>query len=133
MPQLATLVLKDRTPVTPVDHIFVPKDIVDGIGTVVESTGVPVGDNRVAISLRQTPNGSYKGTVRLTLPEVQNQTINGITSPIVVRTAYAEATFTFAQSSTEQERTNAVGMLADALATSKAVVNDTIVKLQGVY
>lgn len=133
MPQLANLVLTDRTAPTPVNHTFTPREIKDGVGTVVESTGVPVGDNRCAIQLRQTPQGSYKGTVRLTLPVVQTQVIAGITSPVVVRTAYANVEFTFAQTSTEEERKNAVGMLASALDASKAVVNDTLVKLQGVY
>ncbi len=133
MPQLTTLVLKDRTTPTPVDHNFIPREIKDGVGTVVESTGVPVGDSRVAIGLRQTPSGIYVGTVRLTIPIVQTQTINGVSSPVVVRTSYAELTVKFPQTSTEAERNNAIGMMYDALKPAQTLVNDTLVKLQGVY
>lgn len=133
MPQLQNLVLTDRTPVTPVDHTFAPRDITNNVGTVAESTGVPIGDKRFTISLNRTANGKYRGIINLTIPVVQDQTVSGVVSPVTVRTAYAKLEFTFDQSSTEQERTDIVGMLASSLATGKTLVNDTLVKLQGVY
>lgn len=132
MPQLQTLVLTDRTPTTAVDHTFQPRDIKTGVGAVVESTGVPIGDKRFTISLRQV-NTRYRAQMQLAVPVVQTQTINGVSTPVVVRTAYADLTFTFDAASTEQERTDIVGMLSSALGTSKTLVNDTVVKLQGVY
>lgn len=132
MPQLQTLVLTDRTPTTAVDHTFQPRDIKNGVGTVVESTGVPIGDKRFTISLRQV-NNRYRAQMQLAVPVVQTQTINGVSTPVIVRTAYADLTFTFDAASTEQERTDVVGMLMDALGTSQTLVNDTVVKLQGVY
>lgn len=133
MPQLQNLVLTDRTPVTPVDHTFIPREIANGVGTVVESTGVPVGNSSVSVSLRKTPSGKFKGTLRLAAPVVQTETISGVSRPVVVRTAYAALELTFDETSTEQERTDLVGMLASALGTGKTLVNDTMVKLQGVY
>lgn len=133
MPQLQNLVLTDRTPVTPVDHTFIPREIANGVGTVVESTGVPVGNSSVSVSLRKTPSGKFKGTLRIAVPVVQTETISGVSRPVVVRTAYAAVEFTFDETSTEQERTDLVGMLASSLGTSKTLVNDAIVKLQGVY
>lgn len=132
MPQLQTLVLTDRTPTTAVDHTFQPRDIKNGVGTVVESTGVPIGDKRFTISLRQV-NNRYRAQMQLAVPVVQTQTINGVSTPVIVRTAYADLTFTFDSASTEQERTDVVGMLMDALGTGQALVHDTVVKLQGVY
>lgn len=132
MPQLQPLVLKDRATPTAVDHTFSPRDINAGVGAVVESTGVPVGDSRYTISLRQS-NGRYRATIQLNVPVVVNETINGVSTPKVVRTAYADVTFTFDRTSTEAERNNLVGMLADSLAANKVLVNDTVVKLQGVY
>lgn len=132
MPQLQSLVLTDRTPTTAVDHTFAPRDIKSGVGAVVESSGVPIGDNRFTISLRQI-NNRYKAQMQLAVPVVQTQTINGVSTPVVVRTAYADLTFTFDSTSTEQERNDIVGMLASSLGTSKTLVNDTVVKLQGVY
>lgn len=131
MPQLQNLVLTDRE-ATPVNHTFTPRDIVSNVGAVVESSGVPVGDNRFTISLRQV-NNRYKATIQLSVPVVQNQTVNGITTPVVVRTAFTDLTFTFDAQSTTQERTNFVGMLQSAMATNKALFHDTVVGLQGVY
>lgn len=134
MPQLQSTVLKDRTTPTPIDHTFVPRDIRNDVGTVVETSGVPVGESRLSVSLRRTSqNGKYKAEVKLAVPVVANSVINGVTVPTVVRTAFADVTFTFDPLSSEAERNNIVGMLADALAPGKILVNDTVVKLQGVY
>jgi hypothetical protein len=132
MPQLQNLVLTDRA-ATPVNHTFTPRDIVQGVGTVVESTGVPIGDGRVSVQLRQTAEGRYKATLRGSFPIVQNQTVNGVVLPVVVRTSYCDITFTFDKSSTEQERKDVAGMMMSSLDPAKVLVNDTVVKLQGVY
>jgi hypothetical protein len=71
--------------------------------------------------------------VTLSVPVVQTQTINGVSTPVVVRTAYADVNFTFDATSTTQERKNLVGMMADALAAGKVLVNGAIVDLEGVY
>lgn len=132
MPQLQNLVLTDRTPVTPVDHTFTPRDIVAGVGSVVETTGVPVGEARVTVSQKKTGT-KHSGEVRLAIPVVQTEDVNGIERPVVVRVAYVTLKTSFDQDSTEQERTNAIGMMASALGTSKTLVHDSLVKLQGVY
>ncbi len=132
MPQLQNLSLTDRAS-TPVVHAFTPLDIKDGVGKVVETSGVPIGNNSYSVSVKQNGGGKYKAVLKLVMPVVQTQTINGIATPVVVRTAYAEMTFTFDPSSTTQERDNIVGMFADSLAKSKTLVNDAVVNLQGVY
>lgn len=132
MPQLQNLVLSDRES-TPVAHTFVPRDITGGVASVVESTGVPIGENTVTVSLRKTPSGRYKAVIKGKFPIVQTQDVNGIESPVVVRTAYAELTFDFDQTSTEQERKNVVGMMEDALTSDEPLTNDVLTKLQGVY
>lgn len=132
MPQLGNIVLTDRA-ATPVNHTFTPKGIVDNVGTVVKSSGVPIGDPRFSVSMKQNGNGNYKGEIRLAVPVVQTQTINGVSTPVVVRTAYASLTFTFDPSSSEQERKDCVGMLQSSLDATKALVNDAIVKLESVY
>lgn len=131
MPQLQAISLNDRE-TTPVAHAFTPKDIKDGVGAVVRSSGVPVGEESLTVSMRRAST-RYRGKVTLAVPVVQTETISGISKPVVVRTAYAEINFTFDSASTTQERNNIVGMLADALAPSKILINDTIVKLEGVY
>jgi hypothetical protein len=101
---------------------------------VIETTGVPVGNSRLSVSLSQTASsGRYKATVKLAVPVVATQVVNGVSTPVVQRTAYADLQFTFDATSSEAERNDIVGMLADALGTSKTLVNDLVVKLQGVY
>lgn len=131
MPQLANVVLTDRA-TTPVNHTYTPSDITNGVGTVIESTGVPVGDNRLTIALKKSAD-RCKPELRITLPVVQNQVVNGITTPVVVRTAYCNVSFSFDNTSTTQERKDCVGLIATALASSTTVVNDVIVNLQGIY
>ena len=131
MPQLAPLVLKDRQ-ATPVSHTFVPEDISSGVGALVESTGVPIGDRRVTIAMKRTPD-RRKPEFRLSVPVVQDQTINGITQPTVVRTAYVDIKFNFDATSSEQERKDVVGMAEEALKAATTLCNDVFVKLQGGY
>lgn len=131
MAQLQNLVLKDRA-ATPVNHTFVPRNIEDGVGEVVETTGVPVGESRFTISLRRSGD-RYKAVAKLAVPVVANQVVNGITTPVVVRTGYAEVRFDFGATSTEEERNNIVGMIQSSLDKTQVLVNDSVVKLQGVY
>lgn len=132
MPQLQSLVLTDRTPVTPVNRTFVPRDIADGVGMVVNTASTPIGSDRVSISSKKAST-RYKGELRLVCPIVQTETINGVSRPVVVRTAYVTVSTSFDETSTEQERTDAIGMVANALGTSKVLIHDALVLLQGVH
>lgn len=132
MPQLANLVLTDRA-ATPVNHTYTPRDIVNGVAAVVESTGIPIGDNTVTCSLVTTSAGRKKAVLKGSFPIVQTQTINGVSAPVVVRTSYVEMTFSFDGTSTEQERKDAVGLMASALDPTKALINDCLTKLQSIY
>lgn len=132
MPQLTNLVLTDRES-TPVDHTFVPRGIDGGVATVVESNGVPIGNNTVTISMRRTPTNRYKAVLKGQFPVVQTQTINGVSTPVVVRTSNVELSFNFDATSTEQERKNVVGMIQSALDSSESLTNGVFTKLEGVY
>lgn len=132
MPQLQNLVLTDRA-ATPVAHTFTPRSIDSGVAMVVESSGIPIGDNRVTISSTRTTAGRYKVKLQYTFPVLVNETINGVSTPKVARSAYPDISFSFDSTSTEAERNNVVGMVMDSLGTGKVLVNDTVVKLQGVY
>lgn len=133
MPQLQSLVLTDRATPTPVNRTFVPRDIeAGGVGVVVNAASTPIGGERVSVSSKKA-NTRYKGELRLVLPVVQTETINGVSRPVVVRTAYVTVTTSFDEQSTEQERKDAIGLAASALDSSKVLVNDALVKLEGVY
>lgn len=133
MPQLQNLVLTDRTPVTPVNLTFVPRDVdQNGVGTVVNNAGTPIGEKRCTVSMKKR-NNRYQGEVRLVLPVVATETINGVSAPVVVRTAYVNLNVTWDEKSTQQERTDAIGLLSSGLATGKILINDALVNLEGVY
>lgn len=133
MPALQSLVLTDRTPVTPVNHTFTPSDLSNGVGTVVESTGVKVGESKFSVSSRKTASGRYRAALKLEIPKVENAVIDGVTVPQVTRIAYVNVDFSFAGDSTTQERDNMVGMLASSLVKAKVLVDSTVVNLEGVW
>lgn len=132
MPALQSVSVLDRTPVTPVAHVFQPRDVSSGVGVVVNSAGVPVGEEKLTVSSRKS-GAKFRGKLTLTMPVVVNETINGVVTPKVVRTAYVTVETTFDETSSTQERTNAMGMIADALGTSKTLVHNALVGLEGVY
>lgn len=132
MPALQSLVLTDRA-TTPVNHTFTPDNVSDGIGTVVETTGVAIGNNTITVSSKKTTGGRRKAVVRGTFPIVVNQTINGVTTAVVDRMTTVTFEFLFAPNSTLQERKDAVGMMQSALDSSKTLINDAVVNQQGVW
>lgn len=128
------LVLKDRAG-TPVNHTFTPDGDIVASGTHVysEKTGVPAGNPKFTSVLKKDANGRFRPTLRLTVPVVQTQTINGVSAPVVVRTAYIEMNATFDGLSSSQERADAIGMFADSLLATQTQINDLLVNLSDTY
>lgn len=128
----SNLVINDRA-TTPVAHTFSPDgDDANGVHVFSEKTSVPAGNPRYTASLRQS-NGKYRPTLKLAVPVVQTQTINGVSSPVVVRTAYIEVSATFDALSSEQERADCVGLMYNSMAAAQTQVNDLLVKLSDIY
>lgn len=126
------LVLTDRA-ATPVAHTFSPDgDDANGVHVFSEKTGVPAGYSRYTASLRQT-NGKFRAALKLAVPITQTQTVNGVSSPVIVRTSFGEVSLTFDALSSAQERADLIGMLADSLKTSQTQINDMIVNLSDIY
>lgn len=132
MPQLQSIVLTDRSTPTPVNRTFAPRDGADGVGTTANVSVTPIGAERFSVSNKQTGT-KFKGELRLVVPVVQTETINGVSRPVVVRTAYVTLLTSFDISSTEQERKDAIGMLQSSLDPTKILVNDALIKTEGVY
>ena len=133
MAQLTTLSLTDRAS-TPVTHVFKPYGINprDGVATLIEPGTAPVGDSRFTIRGRKV-GSRWKQSIRLVVPVVQTQVINGISTPVVVRRARASVEFEFDDSSSAQERKDIVGMTMDSLGASKALVNSVLIDLEGTW
>jgi hypothetical protein len=126
------LVINDRA-TTPVAHTFSPDGTdVNGVHLFSEKTAVPAGNPRVGIKLGKKTN-RYEPTVSVVVPIVQTQVINGVSSPVVVRTARARLDFTFDSLSTDQERKDVVAFMANTLAASQTQVNDLLVGLSDIY
>jgi len=132
MPQLASITISDAA-TTPVAHTYTPRDIVGGIATLSESTGVPIGDNRITMSLTRTSSGRVKPSIRLNLPVTATQTVNGVATPTVVRTAYVELNFSFENTSTTQERKDAMELARQLLFSTQSIPVGLIRDLQTVY
>jgi len=131
MSQLESIVLLDAE-TTPVAHTFVPQAIKDGVAALKESDGVPLGDNYVTLSIKDTP-AYYKVRALLSVPQVVNETINGVTVPSVVRTAYANIDLRFDKQSTVQERQNLAAMASDLLSGGNNLIASTIHDLEGIF
>lgn len=128
MPAPTTLTVNDRA-ATPVAHDFLPGPRKDGVQYFLNSDGVKIGDKTITISQRQA-NTKYKPRLVFTVPVVQIETINGIASPKVVRTAYADLTFTFDEESSPQERKDIVGFVYDTLDPAQTSVDAVITGLE---
>lgn len=127
-----TLVIKDRA-ATPADHTFTPDgDDLNGVHVFSEKTGVPAGNAKFTAALKNT-NGKYRPSLRLQVPITATQVINGVSSPVVIRNAYVELSCTFDETSTEQERKDAVGLMANAMAASQTQINDLLTGLSDIY
>lgn len=132
MPALTSLVLTDREP-TPVNHTFNPQSKDGGIGVLVESTGVKLGDSSFSVSSRKTAGGRYTAKLKLVLPVVENHVVGAITTPTITRTAYATIEFNYSAASTTQERKNLVGMLMSALPASQTMIDKVVVGLEEIW
>jgi len=126
------LVINDRA-ATPVAHTFSPDgDDANGVHLFSEKVGVPAGYSRYTASLRQT-NGKFRALLKLAVPVTQTQVINGVSSPVIVRTSYAEVSLTFDALSSAQERADTIGMMVNSLATAQTQINDLAVNLSDIY
>lgn len=131
MAQAASIVVNDRK-TTPVAHTFAPRRVETGLASFVESATVPIGESNLTLRWRKSGKRFYQ-RVTLSVPALVMETINGVSVPSVPRVALIDCTFRFDETSTEQERADAVGMFQNALAAAQGVPNGTLVKLEGVW
>lgn len=131
MAQAASFAVNDRK-TTPVAHTFTPRRIETGLASFAEAASVPIGEPIITVRWRKSGTRFYQ-RVTLTVPALVTETVNGVPVPTVPRVALIDATFRFDDTSSEQERKDAVGMFANALASSVTVVDKTIVGLEGIF
>lgn len=135
MAAFQNVVLTDRAS-TPVNHTFVPsgweaKDVAAFIESA--SGGVPEGSSRLTASVRKTPSGNYKVVLKLDVPVLVTEVINGVSINKVDLVNRAEISFNLSGRSTTAQRANLAGMSESALKSTQALINDMIVNLASAY
>lgn len=114
------------------NHTFVPYGIQDGVATLVESDGSPIGDNKITLSKRRTASGVYKPRITVAMPVVFNEIKNGVTRSVVERTAYVNVEFSFADASDLEERNNLRELLIAAL-SDETMIKPMVSDLESIY
>lgn len=133
MPALQSLILTDRQ-ATPANFTLLPVKMEGNMGTVAlaDTSGALLTEKRFQIGQRRSGD-RIRTTLKLRIPVIVTETINGVSSPRVARESFVDCVFNFPADASEAERNDVVGMFASALATTKALVHDTVVKQQAVW
>jgi len=128
------LVLKDGRE-TPGTVEFKPRSTEGGVTTFVSNPGVPLAERRITYSQNRTATGCVKITSKLVWPIVQNVTVDGVSRPTVVRTAYADITLNFDGGSSVAEREDVSSFASQMvhLWQQYPLVYDYVVGLNGFY
>lgn len=135
MAAFQNVVLTDRAS-TPVNHTFVPAGFTQpGVATFIEpaSGGVPEGASRLTASVRRTPSGNYKVTLKLDVPVLVTEVVNGVSINKIEDVDRAEIVFSSSGKSTAARRNNIAGMSESALKSAQVLLNDLIVNLNTAY
>lgn len=135
MPQLQPVVVTDRATPTAVDRTLTPEglDIRTGVASLVGEGGTPLRRPRLTI-VSKKGDGTVRVKLTFVRPVVQDATgSDGVIRDVKLRSHSAFLDFVFADSSTETERNNFIGEVFSLGLPSKTLVNDTLVKLQGIY
>lgn len=104
MPIMTTVSLADGQ-ATPVTHLFKSYSLVNGVLYLraMAASGLSLAAKLLSINTR-TAGKRKKVKFFLQLPVVQVQTINGVSSPVIVDRDFFEGTFTFGETADNQRR-----------------------------
>lgn len=130
MPAVTSFVLKDNA-ATPVNHTFLPNGKSDaGVFRFTEYGSVPIGRNWASLTFVEKNQGQYIDTeLRVGMPLVRTQTVNGVSTPIVVATNTVSLRYHMSRLSDETERANLIAMTRSSQATDQAFLYDIWSKL----
>jgi hypothetical protein len=132
MPQATTITIDDRES-SPVAHVFTPSgEDANGVwqflNNAIEET---VGRESLTIGLKRGTRNRVQ--MRLTLPVMATETINGVSNPTIVRYNRATVEFTFDENSSLQERKNTIGLTYNALAASQTAIDSVLTNVEDFY
>lgn len=126
MPQLVNVTLNNGTK----DIVYTPQQIVGNVASLIDPSPTISGAGQLSNSVRRSAS-RRKTTVKLQVPVLGSETVNGISREVVLRKAYATVEFDFAIESTTAERTSFRNMLIAALKDTSFVA--TIDKNESLY
>lgn len=132
MPTFSTITLTDRLAA---NHTFLPRMEEDnGVYrfTKAGANGVVIGSSHLRVSIREASQ-NVRVRLKIDIPSVQTETVNGVDSPKVVHTNMVDVVFTFAKTSTTAERELIIGLMADALASDQPVLDAVLKDLESIF
>lgn len=126
MPQLVNVTLNNGTE----DIVYTPQQIVGNVASLIDPEHTIMGTGQLSNSVRRSAT-RRKTTVKLQVPVLGNETVNGMTREVVLHKSYATVEFDFAIESTTADRTSFRNMLISALKDTSFVA--TIDKNESLY
>lgn len=127
MAQLASIVLNDGT----ADVTFLPHEITSqNVARLRTNAETVIGAEELSVQARDAVN-NRRVTVKVTLPVVQNEVINGIATPKVVRQQIATVELSLPKTSIKGDRKRARSLIASAL--SNALIAAVIDSNESLY
>lgn len=132
MPQATTITIDDRED-TPVSHVFTPAGVnKDGVWRFINKS-VEETIGRESITTRVTRGVRNRVRHVITVPVMATETINGVDSPVVIRTGYVNIEFVTEPTASQQERENLAGLAANLLAVSQTATNTVNIDVEEYY
>lgn len=131
MPQSQTITLDDRES-TPVTHSFEPNGRENGVAIFATREGTLDGANRLTMAARSTA-ARARCDLRLSMPVVVTETVNGVADNKIARTNRATVQFDFARNSTLQERKNLIGLIEKALSVSETDIDTFLTQAENFH
>jgi len=134
MPNLVNLTVNNGES-TPVAQVFKPDYIDPKTGVAhlyVPGASSAKGNMKLTLS-RRLSGGKYRIRVKLEMPTVVTETINGVSVDKVAYVAFADTQLTFDEGSTEAERKDVIALMANTLSHSDTLVTGVLVDLEGIY
>lgn len=115
MPSLKPIVFTDDVAPTN-SRTFTPNGISDdGTAQLINLTGTPAESATLQYGMRQAGSSRYNGKLRLAIPAVVTETINGVNVPKVDHSDFVEVRPSFSPRSTLEQRKAALRMAAELM------------------
>jgi hypothetical protein len=115
----------------------VPVGLEKGVGSLVErlASGSFVGEPKLSISNRKTLGRRDKAELRLEIPIVVSETINGVDVTKVLDTSYARISYDWSPHHTAVQRDAIMGMVSDSQGTvaQQPFINKVMVCLERLF